>query len=1344
MPADITAAVGKHPTAKRQAGTRRHAPYARPYNTRSYSVADYVIGICKRLSTPLFSRSPGSRSSADAFSVPWRTVDRETAQLREELYRAQCEAAAVDEQQLQAEQKTHEPSPPASRGKSPAYSEIPDDGSPYESVFDTARRIAERRASGLETPSLATSKGKEIARSDTDDTDDLEDVDFEPNETEDDDEEELLQNDIEPIDDSEEVTTSKNASDSSASDIIFTAPSPIDSSIEKPLNNSTQQTASDTEDQSVVISVEEGDESDSEEPIGPDQIEEPQSLSASTASPDAESDNGPEVEVEVSVSEDNESSSSSDGQLAEHAVYDSASESSSDDSDLATEELASISSDQSEAGEEEIEAGANDQSEAESQHERKPIDASVVQPAISSAASVVNALQQTPHTTAAAAATPSSRGWWPFANGSILGSLLPPQKKQPPRPTHPVEPEDDEEHVYAGTKRSADESSETITPAYGVTGTMQPQHIGRQRVLPKNSRPRYSRPFVPASFIDVSRMAAAGGAKHPSAPDRTEPRQSILLSSRRHTAALPTTSTPLASATPSAETARLSSVSSASSPPSAGPSATPLITAASLGLEARRSIVRGRSGQSRRRTCLYYGAGYGSRSDPYAFTPSNYSASVAAVRAPQGNTRSAVQSSYSNAVAAAEIPDTSEDHKSSTTAQRILDIIGEAPPTRSQQGLDSQDVINPYELSSPYSVRMRPKTSQRRRVLVPTSTRIPQAGSADSNPTRARSILDSIQSAAPPEILARLGAMSKASAPEKPQDLSAINSEPISTLKLTAAPAFLVPQNTEAVSSVSASISTLQSPPPPIKAQFATPATAIAAGSAAFVKPTAIETPTKVREAPALTTSAIKPIDKENQLPYAFNSPLPLRSGADDAAAKAAVSKLALAELPSFAFALSDEQQPAPSSTLTQPADPTSPKQQQAEWTCDVCELVSPATANRCIVCDAAKPSATVTVAAPSQQASANSGKPLLQAPAVLDSEWVCEVCELKSPASAQKCIVCDAAKPNPASGNATGTSAAAFVAPPTSSTFLALASAAAPTSSEWVCDVCELKSPATADRCTICDAAKPTPASATTAGGSVAAAPIPTSGTLSALASAAAPTSSEWVCDICELKSPATADKCTVCDAAKPTSAASSSFAATSSTVPAGQQSSAATASQGPSFSFKLDVAKLPSAPMQMPAEQSTEQWECEVCELKNPMTASKCTICDAARPTSTESLGQQSSTVETSQDPSFSFELDLSKQLVSSMQSGQGNAPETTGSATEQWECEVCELKNPSAADKCTICDAAKPVSATSVSTASTSLAKDSIMQGVSELPVTELPTFDFDLDVMTKQPSRDVRFA
>ncbi|KAJ2614656.1 hypothetical protein H4S08_001599 [Coemansia sp. RSA 1365] len=1415
MAADTTVVAGKQPTAKRLAATRRHAPYARPINTqsRSHSLADYVIGFCARLSTPLFSRSPVSRPSTDAFSVPWRTVDRETAQLHEELYRAQCEAAVFDEKQLQAKQTAHESFSLDTQDRSSIDAYKPDDGSPYESVFDTARRIAERRSSALETPSLSTYKGKEVARDDLGDADEPEDVDFEPNETEDDDEEELLQKDIEPIDEFEEVTTSKSADYSSASNIVSTASSPIDSSTEKPLDHFTQQTTSETESQSVEVSVEEDEEeeSGSEQPIGPDQIEEPQSPSVSASSSDAESDNAPEaeVEIEVSLSEDGGSSLENDDQADAHSENDSDANSTSGESDQATEELASISSDQSETDEEEDEVDSNEQLAPVSQYELEPLAAVVAQPAVSSVETVPSTMQQTPQTTAVAA-TPSSRGWWPFTSGSLLGSLMSTQKKQLPRTTNQPKSEESAEEetcVYAGVKRSAPESSDIISPAHDIAGAMQPQSFGQQRVLPKSTRPRYSRPFVPASFIDVSRMAAADSAKHVSVPDRTESRRSTLLSGRRHTAALPVMSTPLTSAAPSAETARLSSVSSVSSPPSAGPSATPLITAASLGLEARRSIARGRSGQSRRRTFLYYGSGYGSRSDPYAFTPANYSVSATGVRASQSSTRPLAQTSYSNVVGSTASTDTSENYKSNTTAQKILDIIGEVPPTRSQQGLDSQDVINPYELSSPYSVRMRPKTTQRRRVLVPTNSRISQVDTKTKNlnPTRARSILESIQSAAPPEIQARLGAMSKVAEPEKSQYFSTINSAALPAVKLTAAPVFSVPQTTESASAASVSISSvLQSPPPPTKAQFGTPTTAI-------------ETPTKLRDASALTTRAVEPIEKENQLPYAFSIPSPLHSGEDDAAVKAAVAKLKAAELPSFAFSLDDDQQLKSLRTSTQSTEPILKEQQQPEWTCDVCELKSPATASRCIVCDAVKPTTTTA-----------SGKSLLQAPIVQDSEWVCEVCELKSPISAQKCIVCDAAKPTastittgvsatvapstggtlstlasasvpasnewecevcelkspatadkcivcdaakPTPASTTTTGVSATVAPSTGGTLSALASASAPASNEWECEVCELKSPATADKCIlkspatadkciVCDAAKPTPASTTTTGVSATVAPS-TGGTLSALASASAPASNEWECEVCELKSPATADKCIVCDAAKPNnSAATLSSTTASSAMPAGQQSSATTAAQYPSFAFNLDVAKLPHAATEKPQEHAnattelpTEQWECNICELKNPPVANKCTICEAARPGSNVvfspgfppavSLVQQSSVAGELQDPLFSFDMDLSKNLGFTLRPRQGNVVETTVPATEQWECKVCELKNPPAAEKCTVCDATKPVAATSVKPAMPALPVNSILRGVSDLPAAELPSFEFDLDVYTR-PYSATRFG
>ncbi|KAJ1831144.1 hypothetical protein LPJ70_006775, partial [Coemansia sp. RSA 2708] len=388
------------------------------------------------------------------------------------------------------------------------------------------------------------------------------------------------------------------------------------------------------------------------------------------------------------------------------------------------------------------------------------------------------------------------------------------------------------------------------------------------------------RPFVPSSFIDVTKDVSTEGGKRARVQERSALKRTTLLASRRHTAVLTTQSTLAGSTTPSAETVRLSPSAMSSS----GRLSTPLITAASLGLEARRNAARGTGRQQRRRTCLYYGSGYGTHSTPYAFAPAR-------------SAPAAVDSNVATPSAVSPARSAAEYRGGSSTAQKILDIIGEAPPTRSQAALESQDAINPYELSSPYSVRMRPKTAQRRRVLVPLSARLSQAAEAKQPGTdanSAKSILESIQSAAPPEIQARL-APAKEAAPK---------------------PTVAAPPKRKGPAAD-------MTPPPPTTAQISTPATTAAPAAAAA--PPALFQPAAAAQTP--TKAPTQPPPSKTGPQFSFTLPPSAGGSQVSDTAKSRVSSLAVSELPTFVFSLDGQQ--------TAPAVAAKPLGAGSEWECE-------------------------------------------------------------------------------------------------------------------------------------------------------------------------------------------------------------------------------------------------------------------------------------------------------------------------------------------------------------------------------------------------------------------------
>ncbi|KAJ2053440.1 hypothetical protein GGH13_008357, partial [Coemansia sp. S155-1] len=812
------------------------------------------------------------------------------------------------------------------------------------------------------------------------------------------------------------------------------------------------------------------------------------------------------------------------------------------------------------------------------------------------------------------------------------------------------------------------------------------------------------------SFIDVSNSGATVFGKRTRHPERSEPSNSASLENRRHTSS---TFVPAAAPSEVASTTA-DSESLPTSPKRVAvmaaqrtniATATPTITAASLGLEARRSVARGRCRQLRRQTSVYYGSGYGPHSSPYTL---NVTLSVSK---PAPIAKPALSASADDANPR---EDATGARGGSITAQKILDIIGEVPPTRSQVSLESHDIINPYELSSPYSVRMRPATTQRRRVLVPLSTRLSQSSSADSaktvtqhtdNSGSARTILESIQSAAPPEVQAGLGAAFKDIQPSQqskrqhlppplPTKKSANASSPSAKKSAEAAvssqsPGVASPNLlTKTLSSTSpSSLSTrlaakgqqapkpldqltkesatepasqapkpafsvsvpkalpkatgaegvTSTPQPPVKTLFSTPMPATKAAD--VVPPKAPETAAvpAVRQTPSATTTALA--TSELQLPV-FSFALPTTSEAvnSTAAAKQMAEKLNLSQLPTFSFTLDTKAMPTKVFSLpsSKPMPPLAPAN-TGNWTCDVCELKSPLSATKCVVCDAARPAPKPT-AAPSAPPATNSWASSSFRPvASKDGEWVCDTCELKNPLAANKCTVCNTAKPGPKP-------AAAAVAPVPNLWAQSGFTIAGPKDDEWTCDTCELKNPLAANKCTVCDTAKPAgPANpiSVTAAPTVTAAPsvvpVPNLWAQSGF-TIAGPKDDEWTCDTCELKNPLAANKCTVCDTAKPAGPANPISVTAAPTVTA-----------APSV---VPVPNLWAQSGFTIAGPKDGQWTCDTCELKNEAAASKCTVCDAAKPaqksgpsstsSATPLAKKKASDLDVSQLPVFTFDLD------------------------------------------------------------------------------------------------------
>ncbi|KAJ2742771.1 hypothetical protein GGI20_004248 [Coemansia sp. BCRC 34301] len=1269
--------------------SRRHAPYARPAanSQRSDSFTERVLGICKQISKPLFGRGAMLASSGDAFVAPWRTVDRETYELREELYRARCEAAAFDQRQLkQAEEDAQDSATTdavvGSTRKVLSAEEIEESGSSggpavapvaaaqssYESVFATARALGERRATGLANVEQVSAKGKDVdyslpvAAVSCEDEEEEDDNDFEPQDADgDDDEEEALQRDMEPIDEAEEVTTPAGSAYEQSSATTSCVASPSNSQMAEPPHlYQTQQSGSESEsepepelsvssetsDRSIELSaVEESSvtdedsasESEQDEIALPASIEEPleSELPSETDEGDLESMTEPE-EANVQVLEDESSGLDSldmrettDEAGASSGEDDSELGSVGDESDQMTEEIATMSS------EEEL-----SDAEAEAEPELEPAEPEVVPEVEPTTAKANDSALMSP-----------SRSWWPFSGRSLFNGQDKSQNDQPVREKRETAHESgsSDSSYPEPTKRNFD--SYTPAPSSHVHSV-----YARHRLSQRTGSVQAASPYVPASFIDFSKSAMTSMGKRMRSVERSGLRHSAFLANRRHTAsvAVPAVEKPPLASDLAPLPTPLNRVAVSGPKRMHTAAETPTVTAASLGLEARRSISRGQALQQRRQTSLYYGSGYGSHSAPYAFNIAHGAPEAAVSSTRLAQTKSAQEISPGDDVAGAK--------SGSITAQKILDIISEVPPARSQASLDPHGVVNPYELSSPYSVRMRPATTQRRRVLVPLSLRLSQSSSADSaktvthntdnssNSNSNSAILDSIQLAAPPEVQAELESTGVLKAIQtNRQTPKRYLPPPLPTKRPANAPSPTAKKG--AVTAVASQSPGVASPKSITKTLSSTSPSSLAARLAAKGQPA----PTPLDQL-AKSSTAAEPVAQPPKQPFSLGVPklVPKTAAFDKASstppppvrAQSSTPKPAVPSAP--LVAKSAEAQPAKVlEAVAAPADRPAPRATAtalatSEMQLPVFSFVLPKTTTT-VRSRAAKrkaeelsvsqlPTFAFTLeATKARGASRPSSKPAPTPALEKAADWTCDVCDLKSPLSATQCIVCEAPKPAPALANAPSTLPAANSW--ASSGF----TPSAPKDGEWVCDTCELKNSVEASKCTVCDAAKPMPKPQLQTVLAAAVAPVPNLWAQSGF-KVAKPKDGEWTCDMCELTNSGDASKCVVCDSAKP--GLPVPVAAAPATAPA--PVSVLVPNLWAQSGFKAQAPK-------------DGQWICDTCELSNGAAALKCTVCDAPKPvpkSAVPSMGlavpsakKRVSDLDDSQLPVFSFDLDVSK---------------------------------------------------------------------------------------------------
>ncbi|KAJ2608242.1 hypothetical protein H4S08_004521, partial [Coemansia sp. RSA 1365] len=266
------------------------------------------------------------------------------------------------------------------------------------------------------------------------------------------------------------------------------------------------------------------------------------------------------------------------------------------------------------------------------------------------------------------------------------------------------------------------------------------------------------------------------------------------------------------------------------------------------------------------------------------------------------------------------------------------------------------------------------------------------------------------------------------------------------------------------------------------------------------------------------------------------------------------------------------------------------------EWTCDICELKSPGSASACQVCEAVRPGVSQSVAAP----------PKANAPAT--SLFGGSGFQLSGGLSFGAAL--SAAAPQSTTSSPFGASSKSRIdmsgskelsfdsfVPPGGAPASAITTSDADVKSqgvEWVCDTCELKSPDSASACQVCEAVRP--------------------GVLQSAAAppkASAPATSLFGGSGFQLSGGLSFGA--ALSAAAPQSTTSSPFGASS------KSRIDMSGSKELSFDSFVPPGGAPAPAIttsDADAKSQGVEWICDMCELKNSGTATKCIVCDAQKP--------------------------------------------------------------------------------------------------------------------------------
>ncbi|XP_068428477.1 E3 SUMO-protein ligase RanBP2 isoform X1 [Clinocottus analis] len=370
------------------------------------------------------------------------------------------------------------------------------------------------------------------------------------------------------------------------------------------------------------------------------------------------------------------------------------------------------------------------------------------------------------------------------------------------------------------------------------------------------------------------------------------------------------------------------------------------------------------------------------------------------------------------------------------------------------------------------------------------------------------------------------------------------------------------------------------------------------------------------------------------------------------------------------------------------------------------------------------------------------------------DGEWDCTVCYVRNKPTNVQCAACQSANPNSSSKpdiqtggeakaspftfkfgtdaskpNAPGSTFTGFgafgAAIPSSFTFGTGTSTSKPADTvtsafgsgfgsqfgkkpgQWECDVCEVRNEVSADSCVSCKALKASPKTTATAQ----MAPTADAPSIAAVGFGFGAQFSmkpgQWDCNVCEVRNDISADNCVACNTPNPVSCkalkVSPKTTVTAQTAPTVVAPSFAAFGSG----FGAQFSKKPG------------QWDCNVCEVRNDISADHCVACNTPNPAakSTERVPVGSNLPLVSgfgsalamKDGQWDCNSCLVRNEASAAECVSCRSPHPNPSLAamfamkdDEWDCDSCLVRNKASANKCVACQTSNPNAKSTTSTA------------------------------------------